>query len=80
MTYSWSTECFPTRARTTGFALVDGLGHVGGGVGILVIAPLIPVLGTLPALLLITAFMVVASVVAQFGINTRGRSLVSVSP
>ncbi|MFZ0216425.1 MAG: MFS transporter [Candidatus Dormiibacterota bacterium] len=80
MTYSWSTECFPTRARTTGFALVDGIGHVGGGVGILVIAPLIPVLGTLPALLLITAFMVVASVIAQFGVNTRGRSLVSVSP
>ena len=80
MTYSWSTESFPTRARTTGFALVDGIGHIGGGIGILFVSPLIPTLGTLPALLVITGFMVVASVIAQFGINTRGRTLVNLSP
>ena len=44
MSYAWTTENFPTRARATGFALADGIGHLGGGVGILVIAPLIPVL------------------------------------
>src|SRR5205085_8176900 len=27
MTYTWSTESYPTRARATGFALVDGVGH-----------------------------------------------------
>ena len=32
MTYTWSTENYPTRARATGFALVDGIGHLGGGV------------------------------------------------
>jgi MFS transporter, putative metabolite:H+ symporter len=31
MTYTWSAENYPTRARTTGFALVDGVGHAGGG-------------------------------------------------
>jgi hypothetical protein len=41
VTYAWSAENYPTRARATGFALVDGVGHLGGGVGILLIAPLI---------------------------------------
>ena len=40
-TYAWSIESFPTRARTTGFGIVDGIGHVGGGVGVLLIAPLL---------------------------------------
>ena len=31
MTYTLSTESFPTRARATGFGLVDGVGHLGGG-------------------------------------------------
>jgi len=33
MTYAWSAENYPTRARATGFALGDGLGHLGGGCG-----------------------------------------------
>ncbi len=28
MTYTWSTENYPTRARASGFALVDGIGHI----------------------------------------------------
>ena len=80
MTSAWSAESFPTRARSTGFALVDGVGHVGGGIGMLAIAPLIPSLGPLYAPLLITAFIIVASVVAQFGGDTRNRPLEAVSP
>jgi MFS family permease len=80
MTSSWSTENFPTRARTTGFALVDGIGHIGGGVSILLIAPLIPALGPLYSMLFIALFIVIASIIAQFGINTRDRHLDIVSP
>ncbi len=80
MTYSWSTENFPTRARTTGFALVDGVGHLGGGVGQLVVAPLIPLLGPLASMLLIAAFIVISSVIAQFGTPTRDQRLDVVSP
>jgi putative MFS transporter len=80
MTYSWSTENFPTRARTTGFALVDGVGHLGGGVGQLVVAPLIPLLGPLASMLLIALFIVIASVVAQFGTPTRDQRLDVISP
>jgi putative MFS transporter len=88
MTYSWSTENYPTRARATGFALVDGVGHVGGGLGILVVAPLIPVLlsslgkttGPIVIFLIIDAFLVAAAIIAQFGTATRQKRLDDVSP
>ncbi len=86
ITYAWSTENFPTRARTTGFGIVDGIGHVGGGVGLLVVAQsVLPSLGTQPngtlyAFLLIGSFLVVAAIIAQFGIATRGQKLDVVSP
>jgi MFS transporter, putative metabolite:H+ symporter len=78
--YSWSAENYPTRARTTGFALADGVGHLGGGVGLLLIAPLIPNLGVLPSMLLICGFLVLGAIIAQFGISTRSRALEEVSP
>ena len=78
--YSWSTEHYPTRARTTGFALADGIGHLGGGVGMLLIAPLIPELGVLASMLLICGFLVLGALIAQFGISTRSRPLEEVSP
>jgi putative MFS transporter len=79
-TYALTAENFPTRARSTGFALVDGVGHLGGGIGILVIAPIIPQLSVLGALLLISGFLVVAAILVQFTRHTRNRSLDEVSP
>src|SRR3954451_24022687 len=80
MTYARSAENFPTRARTTGFALVDGVGHLGGGIGVLAIAPAIPHLSTFGALMLISGFLVVAAVVGMFGVETRHRRFEDVSP
>lgn len=88
MTYTWSTENYPTRARATGFALVDGIGHLGGGVGILLIAPLIPSLlassglttGSIIVFVIIVAFLIVAAILAQFGTATRNKRLDEVSP
>jgi putative MFS transporter len=79
-TYTLTAESFPTRARTTGFALVDGVGHLGGGIGILVIAPIIPHLSVLGALLLISSFLVVAAILVQFTKHTRNKPLDEVSP
>ncbi len=88
MTYTWSTESYPTRVRATGFALVDGIGHLGGGVGILLVAPLIPALlgslgpttGPIVIFVIIAAFLIVAAIIAQFGAATRRRRLDEVSP
>jgi putative MFS transporter len=80
MTYTWSTENFPTRARTTGYALSDGIGHVGGGIGLVLIVPLLGQLGPLPAFLVIAAFLVVAAILVQFGVSTRKERLEQIAP
>jgi len=79
-TYALTAESFPTRARTTGFGLVDGTGHIGGGIGILVLAPLIPHLSVFSALMLIACPLVIAAILAQFTTHTRGRVLEVLSP
>jgi putative MFS transporter len=80
MTYALSTESFPTRARVTGFGLVDGVGHLGGGIGVLVIAPQIPNMTVLEAMLVVGGFLVLAAIVALFSVNTRGRHYEEISP
>jgi MFS family permease len=80
MTYAWSAENFPTRARVTGFGIVDGVGHIGGGIGLLAIAPILPLIGVLPSFVLIAGFLIVSAIIAQFGVNTRGKALEDVSP
>jgi MFS family permease len=88
MTYTWTTEHYPTRARATGFALGDSVGHLGGGVGILLLAGNISSLlasfgkdsGPLVILLLICIGLVLAAVVALFGTATRQKRLDEVSP
>ena len=73
-------ESFPTRARTTGFALVDGVGHLGGGIGVLLIAPAVPHLSSLGSLLLTSGFLVIAAILAVFGVETRNRCFEEVPP
>ena len=79
-TFALSAESFPTRIRSAGFGLVDGLGVTGGAVGVLVVAPLVPHLDPLPALVLISGFLIVAAVIAQFAPRTRNEALEVVSP
>lgn len=79
-TFTLTAECFPTRIRSAGFGLVDGLAVSGGAVGVLVIAPLVPHLSSLPALLLVSSFLVLAAVLAQFTPRARNRALEDLSP
>ena len=59
--------------------MVDGVGHLGGGIGVLIIAPQIPSMSVLGAMLVISGFLV-AAVVAMFSPNTRGRHYEEISP
>jgi MFS family permease len=79
-TFALSAESFPTRIRSAGFGLVDGLGVIGGAIGVLVIGPLVPQLRPLPALLLVSSFLVVAAVLGQFTPRARRRNLEDISP
>lgn len=78
--FALSAESFPTRTRSAGFGLVDGLGVSGGMVGILVIAPLVPHLSPLPALVLVSAFLIVSAIISQFAPRARNRALEELSP
>jgi MFS family permease len=80
MAKTWTTQNSPTRARTTGFAMVDGIGHLGGGIGILIIAPILPHVTKVEAVLLISGFLIVAAIIAQFGERTKGKTLEEVAP
>jgi MFS transporter, putative metabolite:H+ symporter len=79
-TFALSAESFPTRIRSAGFGLVDGVGVTGGMMGVLVVAPLVPHLSSLAALVLISAFLIVSAVIAQFAPRTRNEALEVVSP
>lgn len=78
--YTWSTENYPTRARATGFALVDGLGHVGGGIGLIYVISLVTRLGPFLTFLLLGFFLLIAACLALFGTSTRQKRLDEVSP
>jgi hypothetical protein len=80
MTYARSAESFPSRARTTGFALVDGVAHLGGGIRVLVIAPLIPKMSVFGAFMLVSSFLVAAAVLGMFGVETRNKRFEEISP
>ena len=60
--------------------MVDGVGHLGGGIVVLIIAPQIPTMSVLGAMLVISGFLVAAAVVAMFSPNTRGRHYEEISP
>jgi putative MFS transporter len=78
--YTWSTENYPTRARATGFALVDGVGHVGGGIGMSYVVLLVTRLGPFLTFLLLGFFLLAAAYLAVFGTPTSKKRLDEVSP
>lgn len=79
-TYALTVESYPTRARVSGFGLVDSVGHISGGVAIFVAAPLIPLFSPIVVLLAISFPLVIASIVAQALPRTAGVPLDEISP
>ncbi|MEM0194514.1 MAG: MFS transporter, partial [Metallosphaera sp.] len=88
ISYTWTTENFPTRARVTGFGLADGLGHIGGGIGAFLLAITIGNIlssgvGNYTALevfTLMVSFQVISALVSLAGIKTSRKRLDELSP
>ncbi|MBW9141713.1 MAG: sugar porter family MFS transporter, partial [Candidatus Aramenus sp.] len=79
--YTWTMESFPTRARTSGFALNDGLGHLGGGLGVVGVTALATILPALELFGVIASFLVIAAIIALvLGHKTTGKRLDEISP
>ena len=80
--YTWTAESFPTRARTSGFALCDGFGHLGGGLGVVYITSVAATLSSTVELFgLISSFLVISAIIAMVaGHYTLGKRLDEISP
>lgn len=61
--YLMSSESFPTLARSTGFAISDGLGHLGGAIGPLLLFPLIIAAGPITAWAIEAFPVVIAAII-----------------
>jgi MFS transporter, putative metabolite:H+ symporter len=78
--YAWSTENYPTRARAAGFALVEGGGHIGGGLAVIFTGAIIGSIGPLGTFLLLGGYLLVASALALRGTSTKNKRLDEVAP
>ncbi|MGC9178354.1 MAG: MFS transporter [Conexivisphaera sp.] len=87
--YAWTAESFPTRARVTGFALADGVGHL-GFFGSIIVASLTAAILSSDAptayrstevLVLVALGLIIAAIIAVVNRTaTRGRRFEEVSP
>lgn len=77
--YALTAESFPTRFRTTGYALADSIGHVGGGFGVFLLVGILAPLPIMAAMLGLVSFLVVASLVNLLAPRTRNRNLEEIS-
>jgi putative MFS transporter len=77
--YTYTAESFPTRARASGFALCDGLGHGGGALGGLVLPSVVSSASFLAGFAGIGATGLLAGLIALAGPVASGRSLEQVS-
>ncbi|MGH9345150.1 MAG: MFS transporter [Terriglobia bacterium] len=77
--YTYTAELFPTRARASGFALSDGLGHAGGAVGALVLPAIVAATSFFMGFLAMGLVGLLAGVIALFGPRTKLRRLEEIS-
>ena len=77
--YTFTVESYPTRARTSGFALSDGLGHLGGAVGALALPVLVASYGFQLGFATIGATGLAAGIIAMAGPSATRKHLEQVS-
>jgi MFS family permease len=77
--YTYTAESFPTRARSTGFAFSDGIGHAGGAAGALVLPIVVDAWSFFAGFALIGVTGALAGIIAMAGPSATGRHLEQVS-
>lgn len=77
--YTYTAECFPTRARSSGFSLSDGLGHGGGALGALILPTVVASVSFFAGFAGIGVTGVIAGALALLGPRTSRRRLETVS-
>ena len=80
--YTFIVEIFPTEARATGTAIVDGVGRLGGVIAPFLFVPVLAAagpfaIGALTVALLLVSLVVLLSAVR---VRTRGRTLEEIAP
>lgn len=76
--YTYTAEAYPTQVRATGFALSDGIGHIGGAVGAILLPIVITGTSFFAGFALIGCTGLIAGIIALAGPKTTGRDLESV--
>ncbi len=79
ITYTFTVESYPTRARATGFALSDGLGHLGGAVGALGLPVLVTAWSFRAGFTAIGCTGLIAGLLALAGPSATNKSLERIS-
>ncbi len=77
--YTFTSESYPTRARSSGFALSDGLGHIGEIVGALALPLIVAGLGFFVGFAVIGITGLVAGAIALAGPSVTSLSLERIS-
>jgi hypothetical protein len=80
ISYVWSTENFPTRARVVGFALADGIGHIGGGIAVFAVGSIIAGFGGWGFFLLLGGYYLAAAGISFLGTRARDKRLDEIAP
>ncbi|WP_435260573.1 MFS transporter [Streptomyces sp. 1222.5] len=77
--YTFTAESFPTRARSSGFAMSDGIGHLGGAVGALLLPVTVSQLSFFAGFAIIGMTGLLAGLLAVAGPVTTNRRLEHIS-
>ncbi|SJM60617.1 MFS transporter [Gulosibacter sp. 10] len=77
--YALTAESFPTRSRTTAYALADSIGHAGAGLGVFLLVPVLSQLSLLWTMLGLVAFLLAASFVNFLAPSTKNKTLEEIS-
>ncbi len=79
LAYTFTAESYPTRARSTGFALSDGIGHLGGALGALALPIIVSSLSFMSGFIVIGITGLLAGIISLFGPSSTKRTLEQIS-